>query len=285
MDSSIAIVGAGRVGAAFGLALWKRGVPVVAIASRDRGRAEKAAQLIEGARPVSIAEIPAIAERILIAVSDAAIPEVAAELARAGMVRGAALHTSGCRGPEALSPLAAAGVSVGTLHPLQTFPTPEIGAGRLPGSSFAIGGDSAALAWAEEIVGLLHGNALRIRDEHWALYHAAAVIASNYHATILDAALECLEAAGVSRTDGLKALAPLVEGTMQAILRLGPQQALTGPISRGDLESVRRNREALRAVSSATRSIYDSLGLRTIEIMKRRSMPAAVSEKLKEALL
>ena len=285
MDSPIAIVGAGRVGSAFAIALRKLGAPVVALAGRDRARVENAARAIGGVRAVAIADLPGLAQRVLIAVSDTAIPEVAALMRDTGFVSGAALHTSGCRGPEALFALADAGVSTGTLHPLQTFPTPEIGAAQLAGSTFAIGGDGAALAWAEEIVGGFNGKALPIVPGRWALYHAAAVIASNYHATILDAALECLEAAGVGRDDGLKALTPLLEGTLRSILRLGPQEALTGPISRGDWESVRRNREALGMVSERTRAAYDSLGLRTIEIMRRRGMPPSVIEKLKETLL
>jgi predicted short-subunit dehydrogenase-like oxidoreductase (DUF2520 family) len=285
MDSPIAIVGAGRVGSAFAIALRKRGAPVVALAGRDLARVENAATAIGGVQAVAIADLSGMAQRVLIAVSDNAIPEVAAQLRDAGFVRGAALHTSGCRGPEALSDLADAGVSTGTLHPLQTFPTAEIGAAQLAGSSFAIGGEGEALAWAQEIVELFDGKALPIRPEHWALYHAAAVIASNYHATILDAALECMEAAGVSRADGLHALTPLLEGTLRSILRLGPQDALTGPISRGDSESVRRNRQALGIVSESTRAAYDSLGLRTIEIMKGRGMPPSVIENLREAFL
>lgn len=285
MDSPIAIVGAGRVGSAFAIALRRLGAPVAALAGRDPARVGNAAKSIGGVRPVAIADLPGLARRVLIAVSDTAIPEVAALLRDSGFVSGAVLHTSGCRGPEALSALAEAGVSTGTLHPLQTFPTPEIGAAQLTGSTFAIGGEGAALAWAREIVAGFDGKGLPIVPGRWALYHAAAVIASNYHATILDAALECLEAAGVGREDGLQALRPLLEGTLRSILRLGPQEALTGPISRGDSESVRRNREALGIVGEGTRAVYASLGLRTIEIMRRRGMPRSVIEKLRETLL
>jgi predicted short-subunit dehydrogenase-like oxidoreductase (DUF2520 family) len=282
MPSPIAIVGAGRVGSSFAIALSEHGAPLVALAVRDPARAEGAAKLAGGVNVVSLEDLPLLASRVLIAVSDTAIPEVAGRLSAAGFTSGAVLHTSGCRGPEALAALAASGVSTGALHPLQTFPTPAIGAAQLPGSTFAIGGDGEALEWAREIVGLLNGKALPVRAEHWALYHAAAVIASNYHATILDAALECLEVAGIPGNEGLQALRPLLEGTLSAILRLGPQQALTGPISRGDFESVRRNREGLHSVSGATRELYDVLGIRTVEIMKRRGISNAVSDRWKQ---
>ena len=285
MDSPIVIVGAGRVGSAFAIALKKCGSPVVAIAGRDPARVESAARTAGGVRAVSLAEAAKLARRLLIAVSDTAIPQVALELNEAGFEAGAVLHTSGCRGPEALAPLAAAGASTGTMHPLQTFPTAQAGAAGLPGSTFAIGGEGEALEWANEMVALFNGKALPIRSEHWALYHAAAVIASNYHATLLDASLECLEVAGISRSDALQALKPLLEGTLQAILRLGPRQALTGPLSRGDFESVRRNRKALELASAPTREIYDSLARRTLEIMRSRGTPPALIEEWKRILL
>jgi predicted short-subunit dehydrogenase-like oxidoreductase (DUF2520 family) len=283
MDAPIAIVGAGRVGSAFAIALQKRGGALAALSSRGRARAEAVAASI-GVPAVSIADLPGLAHRVLIAVSDHAIPEVAMQLSAAGFRAGAVLHTSGCVGPEALAALAGHNAT-GTLHPLQTFPTAEIGAAQLVGSTFAIGGYGEALEWAREIVALLDGRALAIAPEHWALYHAAAVIASNYHATLLDSALECLEAAGIDRAEGLQALAPLLEGTLRSILRLGPRDALTGPISRGDVGSVRRNREALKTVSEATRDLYDSLALRTVQIMEHRGMPLEKSEEWKQLLL
>ncbi len=281
MDSPIAIVGAGRVGSAFAIALRKRGAGLVAVTSRDPVRADALANRV-GVRAVPVADLPAFACRVLVAVSDIAIPEVAAQLNSAGFQSGAVLHTSGCVGPEALTALSEGGVATGALHPLQTFPTPEIGAEQLGGSTFAAGGCPEALEWAREIVALLEGRLLPVAAEHWSLYHAAAVIASNYHATLLDSALECLEAAGIVRADGLNALAPLLEGTLRSILRLGPRNALTGPISRGDVNSVRRNREALKDVSQPTRDLYDVLALRTIEIMKLRGMPPAIEEEWKQ---
>src|SRR5580704_16334161 len=121
MHSPIAIVGAGRVGCAFAIALRKHGAPVIALAARDRARAEDVGKWAGGLQVVSVGDWPGMAQRILIAVSDTAIPEVAGQLNEAGFAHGAVLHTSGCRGPEALSRLTASGVSTGALHPLQTF--------------------------------------------------------------------------------------------------------------------------------------------------------------------
>lgn len=284
VQTPIAIVGAGRVAASLGRVLRERGVPVRAIASRDIEHARAAADFIGGAEPVAIAEIPRHAARVLIAVSDAAIPEVAEQLAKAQFAEGAALHTAGSRGPEALAALSARGVSTGVLHPLQTFANPEQGAASLPGTYFAFTGDAAAAAWAAEIVHLMPGRVLTIQPERWALYHAAAVMASNYQMTLLDAALEILEAAGVARGEGLAALAPIARATLENVLRLGPQDALTGPVSRGDAETVRRNLAGLNAVSRETRELYRAAGRRTLPIAQRRGLARSLLQELENSL-
>jgi predicted short-subunit dehydrogenase-like oxidoreductase (DUF2520 family) len=257
--------------------LRDRGAPVVGVASRDLDHARAAAEFI-GVAAVEMRAIPDLAQRVLIAVSDDAIPEVAMRLKKAGFERGIALHTAGSRGPEALAPLSTPGVATGVLYPLQTFSAPEQGLRDLPGAYFALTGDSAAMAWAREIVELVPGHVLSSQPAQWALFHAAAVLVSNYQVTLLDAALETLEAAGVARAEGLAALSPLARATLNNVLRVGPQAALTGPISRGDVETVRRNREALTAVSSATQDLYRAAARRTIPIARQGLADSAIAQ-------
>ena len=287
MNSStlpIAIVGSGRVASSLGRLLRDRGAPVVGVASRDLDHARAASEFIGGVAAVEMEAIPGLAQRVLISVSDASITEVALRLAKAGFERGIALHTAGSRGLEALAPLSAAGVSTGVLYPLQTFPTPEQGLRDLPGSYFALTGDPSAMAWAREIVELVPGHFLSSQPAQWALFHAAAVLASNYQVTLMDAALETLESAGVARAEGLAALSPLARATLNNVLRIGPQAALTGPISRGDVETVRRNREALTAVSSATQVLYRAAGRRTIPIARRQGLADSALAQLEKCL-
>ena len=281
--TSLAIIGSGRVASALGRVLTDRGVPVRAIASRNLEHARVAAQFIGGAEAVELEAIPSLAQRVLIAVSDNAIREVAQRLARAGFNDGIVLHTAGSRGPEELAPLAA-GVSTGVLYPLQTFPTPEQGVLSLPGTYFAVTGDQPAVEWARQIVDLVPGTFLSLAPQQWTLCHAAAVLASNYQVTLLDAALEALQHAGVAPAEGLAALAPLLRATVENVLRLGPRRALTGPVSRGDGETVRRNREALAAVTPATQELYRAAGRRTIPIARQQGLPAHLLEELEKCL-
>ncbi len=279
-----AIIGTGRVASSLGRVLRERGAPLQWIAGRDPQHTRIAADFVGGVEALPLESVPSAATRVLIAVSDSAITEVAQRLASAGFKDGIALHTAGSRGPEALAPLAAAGVSTGVLYPLQTFPTPAQGAGSLPGTYFAVTGDQRAREWARQIVDLIPGNFLSVAPRQWALCHAAAVLASNYQVTLLDAALEALDRAGVTAEEGLAALEPLVRATLENVLRLGPRKALTGPISRGDCETVQRNREALEAVSPATQELYRAAARRTIPIARRQGLSASLLEELEKSL-
>jgi predicted short-subunit dehydrogenase-like oxidoreductase (DUF2520 family) len=279
----IVIIGSGRVASSLGRVLRDRGASVVGVAGRDPERTRAAAEFI-GVDAVDFEAISNLAQRVLIAVSDAAIIEVAARLADAGFMHGIALHTAGSRGPEALAPLAAAGVSTGVLYPLQTFATPEQGARALPGTHFAITGDEPATAWARQLVDLIPGQILSSQPAQWGLYHAAAVLASNYQVTLMDAALEAIGRTGLTHDHALAALAPLARATLDNVLRLGPQAALTGSISRGDAETVRRNREALSAVSPATQDLYRAAALRTIPIARRQGLANEAIAELEKSL-
>jgi predicted short-subunit dehydrogenase-like oxidoreductase (DUF2520 family) len=281
----IGIAGAGRVARALGRILRERGEPVVAVASRDDAHSAAAARFIGGAVAVPYSELPRHADRVLIAVSDSAIREVASTLAVAGFKSGAALHTCGAHGPEILAPLAAAGVSCGALHPLQTFATAEQGLSVLPGAAFAITGDGAAREWAEQIVRLLQGLPLRIPASHRTAYHAAAVMASNYTAGLIHAAVSLMGQAGVDEPAALRAIGPLVRASVENALALGPVEALTGPVARGDLETVSRHRSALAATGERPiRALYDAGARYILEIARIRGMPPAVAHRFEELL-
>jgi predicted short-subunit dehydrogenase-like oxidoreductase (DUF2520 family) len=263
----IGIAGAGRIGQALGRLLRERGEPVVAVASRNPDRAAVAAAFIGGGvGAATYAQLPDRAGRILIAVSDDAVTPVAGILAASGMHRGAALHTSGVRGAEALAPLAARGVSCGALHPLQTVATREQGLQALPGVAFAITGEGPAVVWAERIVRLVGGQALRIGAGQRPLYHAAAVMASNYVVGLIDAAVALMAAAGVQEDAALAALQPLTQASVANAFRLGPSKALTGPIARGDLETVAAHLRALGEVSKSVEQLYRAAGLQVVKL-------------------
>ncbi len=276
---AIGIAGGGRIAQAFGRLLRERGEPVVAVASREPEHAAAAARFIGCPLALSYAELASRVSRVLIAVPDDALVPVAAALAT-GLKGGVALHTCGSRGPEALAALAAGGVSCGALHPLQTVATPEQGLAALPGAAFAITAEGPAAAWAERIVTLLNGLVLRIAAERRPLYHAAAVMAGNYVVGLVDAAVMLMKAAGVEQELALRALAPLVRAASANALALGPEKALTGPIERGDIETVALHWKALALEAAPLRDFYRAAGLHLVTLARRRGLPEASAVRL-----
>jgi predicted short-subunit dehydrogenase-like oxidoreductase (DUF2520 family) len=268
----IAIAGTGQVAKALGALVSKFGIPVIAVAGRSAPSTAAAARWIGAANAVSLDELPQYGRHILIAVSDDAIPEVATRLAEGGLRNSVVLHTSGAAGPEALAVLRSAANSIGVLHPLQTVPSAERGLEILPGATYAFAGDEEADAWAQRIIAHVEGKALAVDPRHWRLYHAAAVMACNYQVTLVDASLELMELAGIRRGEALEALSPILRTTMENILSTGPEQALTGPISRGDAGTVSAHLEALNAATPETKRLYVAAGVRTVAMARRKSI-------------
>jgi predicted short-subunit dehydrogenase-like oxidoreductase (DUF2520 family) len=259
------------MGPALGRLLRERGETVVAIASRDAETAARAAAFIGGgAKAVTYGQLPQCAAHVLIAVPDDAIGAVARTLADAGMHCGVVLHTSGARGPEALEALAAAGVACGTLHPLQTVANPEEGIRVLAGVAFAIDGDSAALAWAERLTEVLGGFGLHVAAESRLLYHAAGVMSSNYLVALIATAVMLMRDTGMDEASARRALEPLARTSIENAFRMGPVAALTGPIARGDAETVRGHLVALSG--HPAEGLYRATGLATLEIARVKGL-------------
>jgi len=275
----VAIVGAGAVAQALGRLMAAGGEPVVALASRSRSHAADAARFIGVAAPsiqvVDYSDVPRLATRVLIAVSDRGIEPVGEALAAAGMRSGAALHTCGARGPDALDALRIAGVSCGMLHPLQTMMSAEQGVNSLADVTFGLSGDREAIAWAGEIVEMVtagRGGALHIEADRLAYYHAGAVMASNAVVAALDAAVILLAHAGVKRDAALRAVGPLARTSLDNALGSGPRAALTGPVARGDAATVAAHREALRAVDPTVAKLYEAAAGHLLQLAKQRGL-------------
>jgi predicted short-subunit dehydrogenase-like oxidoreductase (DUF2520 family) len=281
----IGIVGAGAVAQAIGRSLALGGAPVAALAGRARDHAEQAARFIGHAvRPVPLHAIASLATRVLIAVSDDSITTVARDLADAGMRRGVALHTYGAKGAEALAPLRATGVACGMLHPLQTFPNPVLGLERIRRISFGLAGDREALDWAAEIVQLLDGRALHIPADRLVWYHAGAVLASNALIGTIDAATACLEMAGIEPAAGLRALEPLVRASVDNVMMVGPRAALTGPIARGDVQTVAAHVGALAEGPPSIAELYRGTARHLVRMSRARGLDEGVGLRLESTI-
>ena len=265
----IGIIGAGRAGSALALALQGAGHRVTAVADRVEERAFKLAEKL-GAAAVSPAGVVAAAGVILVSVPDDAIAAAAADLAPqvAAHRNKIFLHLSGAHPARLLEPLAGSG-ALGSLHPLLSLAEPEGSAARLGRCLYALEGESAAVAAAQDLVRSLGGRYILLRPEEKVRYHAAAVLAANYLIGLIDVALGLYASLGLAREAALAAIWPLVEATTASLGKLGPEAALTGPISRGDLATVRGHLAELDRIDPLAARIYRDLGQATLALAER----------------
>ena len=236
---------------------------------------------------------PAVAARaaeiVLITVPDRAIETTAGTIAAGGPLpdRWMGLHTSGYHSSSALAPLAEAGGSVGSLHPLQSFAGVSEALECLPGTRCFYEGDDPARIRA--LVETLQGIPVEIDPALKPLYHAAAATASNLLVTVVDLALEIGASAGLARDDLLAALLPLVAGSVRNLEEVGLPRALTGPIARGDVSTLAGHLEAIRRGAPHLLEPYVALSRRTVDLADRkgtitRSARAAMRELLKNVV-
>jgi len=213
---------------------------------------------------------------LIIAVPDDALVTVACLLHQSGWEDGIVIHTSGVNGTEVLDCLAAEGSSVAALHPLQTVPSPEKGQTSLVGCQYVLTGDGEAAQWAKEIVQVLHGRLLELPNESRRLYHAAAVLICNDLVVLLEAGLRLLNEAGVERETATKAFRSLAEQSVSNVLSMKRSEALTGPVSRGDVGTIEAHLDALRERSgtdlSQIETIYRVLGLYAVRLAEEQGL-------------
>jgi predicted short-subunit dehydrogenase-like oxidoreductase (DUF2520 family) len=278
------IIGAGRTGLALGLRLHRdRAADRLTVTGRRPSAPDHPLFAAPGAiyRPV-LDGVPEGIGGIVIAVPDGAIADVADRLASLHpSPELPVLHTSGSRSTDVLAPLAERGHMVGSVHPLAAIADPVDGADRLAGVSWGVEGDGAALDLAERIVAACGGRALRIAPGGKPAYHAAAVFASNYAVALLSLAEGLMEQAGVHAGDARPALTALAAGAVTNVAARGPAAALTGPILRGDVETVALHLERL---SAAERPLYCLLGREALRLARLAGADPAAAARIADLL-
>jgi predicted short-subunit dehydrogenase-like oxidoreductase (DUF2520 family) len=239
----VGLVGPGRVGTALARALRDAGVAVEGPLGR-------------GARPTGC-------DAILLCVPDGEIAAAAEVVTAAAPLVG---HTSGATPLSALVP---AGVEAFGLHPLQSVAHPDV---RFEGVGAAVAGSTPdALAFASALAERLGMTPFEIDDAGRAAYHAAASVASNFLVTLQAAAETIAAGAGLEPEQARALLAPLVRQTVENIVELGPEAALTGPVARGDDATVATQRAAVEEVAPELLDLFDELVRRTHDLAGQRA--------------
>jgi predicted short-subunit dehydrogenase-like oxidoreductase (DUF2520 family) len=264
MAATVTIVGAGRTGRTLGRLMRRGGIGLGAVTCRTLERAREAAGFIGAGAPAAGLPAGPVSGVVLVCVPDGAIAGVAAKLSVApGTV---VAHTAGALGSEALAGVM--GAEPGSLHPLKSFADPERAAETFAGTACALEGTPRAVEALRELVGRIGGVPLEVAPGGKPLYHAGAVFASNFLVALFHAAERLFEGAGVPGGAGRAALARLAEGTLENLRARGPEGALTGPIERGDHETVGRHLEALRRSRPELVESYAALGRLTLQLAR-----------------
>jgi predicted short-subunit dehydrogenase-like oxidoreductase (DUF2520 family) len=267
----VAILGRGRVGTSLATALEAAGV---------------ASSLASALDDEAVGAALAGADLLILAVPDQAVRSVAERTARSlGDRRAPIVHLSGALGIAELEPLARRGYEVGSFHPLQSFPAPRPPS-AFQGVTIAIEGSSERLVdGLEALATALGARARRVPDEHRALYHAAAVMASAYVVTLAAQGIALLEKLGWSRGDALDALVPLMEGTLTNVAASGIPDALSGPLRRGDIDTIRRHVTALSQLETRVPlETYRLLGSIAVRLAVETGLDADLAREIAEFL-
>ena len=287
---TVAIIGAGRVGSSVGFLLKRTGYTVTAIASRTESSAKMAAAFIgAGKATTDIVGAAAGADLVFITTPDRGIKEVCEKIGAAGVLKPGALvvHMSGAHSLDLLDAARKAGAHRAVLHPLQSLANREQGVKTLPGSYFRIEADTEALLTAKDIVKALGG--IELVMPKWksdgvsaALYHAGAVSVSNYFVALVDYGLRFYQALGADKKEALKAVLPLIRGTLHNIETLGIPDALTGPIMRGDTQTVRDHLAAMQKRAPHLGGLYKGLARQTVAVAQDKG---SITQETAEELL
>lgn len=260
----VGIVGAGRVGAVLGAALRRAGHDVVGVTAVSDTSLLRAEALLPGVPVLPAPEVLADADLALLAVPDDVLPDLVAGLVEVGALHAGQFvaHPSGRHGLAVLDPAARAGGLPMALHPVMTFTGTSVDLARLADCPFGVTAPDGIRPVAEALVVEMGGEPVWVPEEARALYHAAIAFGANYLMTVVLESVDLLRAAGMAEPQRL--MAPLLSASLDNALRHG-DVALTGPVARGDAQTVEHHLATIAAVSPASASAYRSLARLTAD--------------------
>lgn len=276
MRKTLSIIGCGNVGKTLGR-LWtvNQAFQLQDVLNRSLSSTQRAISFIGRGRAVESYANLQPADIYLIGASDDQIVNCCEELARTGLLSASTIvfHCSGALPSSALQPARQHGAAVASIHPVRSFASPEQLVGDFAGTYCGMEGDPRALEVLQQGFSAIGARLVKIDEDFKIIYHSAAVFASNYLVTLLDVALEAYVASGIPRDSALDMLGPLVQKTVENVLHLGPAEALTGPIARGDMNTAVKQYHAVSGWNPQYGELYRQLGRLTAQLARQPQEP------------
>ncbi|NGZ83474.1 Rossmann-like and DUF2520 domain-containing protein [Duganella aceris] len=273
MAPALNLIGAGHVGRVLGRLFARHGCfDIQQVLTRSAPSAQEAVAFVGAGDAVDgYAQLLPAAVHLL-AVGDDQIAPACEALAQAVPLRGSIVfHCSGALASDRLQAARDAGALVASVHPIRSFADPAAVAAQFTGTFCGVEGDAAALAVLTPALQAIGAQPVPIDASAKTVYHAAAVFASNYLVTVLDAALRAYQAAGIPEEVARRMAQPLAAESMANVFRLGAAAALSGPVARGDFATVARQQQAVGEWDAATGALYQALVPPTAELARRKA--------------
>jgi predicted short-subunit dehydrogenase-like oxidoreductase (DUF2520 family) len=265
MFSTLGFIGAGKVGTALAVLLSRKNYKVVSVYDPDNTAAASLCKLVKGCSAASTTQAVADkAELVFITTPDGIIPTVAGQLKwKTGQ---GVVHCSGADSTAILEPAKKAGALTAAFHPLQTFAGAKEAMENIPGSTFSLESEEPLLSPLKQMAADLGGSWITLKATDKAAYHAAAVFASNYLVTLVKMSTDLWKSFDIPTGQAVKALLPLLKGTIHNIETIGLPDCLTGPIARGDAGTVIKHLDTIKEKAPELLSTYKELGRQTVPI-------------------
>jgi predicted short-subunit dehydrogenase-like oxidoreductase (DUF2520 family) len=253
--TSVGVVGAGRVGAVLAAALKAAGHEISAVAGESDASRTRIETLLPGTHVDKPTAVARSCDLLLLTVPDDMLGNVVTMLSASGAIRPGqfVVHTSGKHGVSVLQPAVELGAHALAMHPAMTFTGTDVDLERLPGCVYGVTAGPDTEALAETLVADLGGRMIRVDEDKRTLYHAGLAHGANHLVTLVVQAMDLLRASGSDDPAGT--LRPLLTAALDNTLAYG-DAALTGPIVRGDVETVRAHVADIAATSPATLESY-----------------------------
>lgn len=278
----IGVVGAGRVGAVLAAGLSAAGHEIVAAAGESDASRGRIAALLPGVEVAKPTDVARACDLLLLTVPDDMLSNVVTVLSASGAIREGqvVVHTSGRHGLAVLQPAREVGARTIAMHPAMTFTGTEVDLPRLAGCIFGVTADEADRALTGSLVHDLGGRAMWVPEDRRTLYHAGLAHGANHLVTLITEAMEILSAAGAE--DPAATLRPLLTAALDNALEQG-DAALTGPIVRGDVETVRAHVADLAANAPQTLASYVTMARATLDraVTDGRLLPIRATKMLR----